>query len=88
MLPTRGELVTKYSSYAYPTLVSILKDKKVVQFGNMAYAIECTVRCDAPYGYTNEYTTEWNFVTSVNNISFTTPSNINDYVYPVVYAKL
>ena len=29
MFPTRGELVTKYSSYTYPTLVAVLKSKKV-----------------------------------------------------------
>ena len=29
MLPTRGELVTKYSAYDYATLVSVLKEKKV-----------------------------------------------------------
>ena len=29
MFPSRRELVNKYSSYGYPTLVSILKDKKV-----------------------------------------------------------
>ena len=29
MFPTRGELVARYSAYTYPTLVTILKDKKV-----------------------------------------------------------
>jgi len=66
----------------------MLLDKTNKQFGNLSYAVEYTVKCDAPYGYTENFTTSYAITSDPEDIEFNNPSNVNGYTYPIIFAKL
>lgn len=58
----------------------ILNDYKIISFGNFAYAFECTVICDRPWGVGNNKKFTYNKGTIIHN----NHSHTNRLTYPIL----
>jgi len=64
-----------------------LTKPKNVYIADMAYGVECSVICDAPFAYDRERKNTYVIGSNPTKIIFNNQSSNNDYLYPTIWFK-
>jgi hypothetical protein len=60
----------------------LLTAPQKVDIGNFTYGIKCTVTCDAPWGWSDEFNNVYSLTTNTTAISYNNLTDADDYLYP------